>query len=167
MCVVYFCVVFFRVYSRNFQKNLSIIDLARQTRAVEDLLIGDSLGPTDGKVLGSNEGIKLGSTDGKVLGTIIANVDVITLGLDVRTKMGSLDGSFDCYNYGKLEGLFLVGSWVSTDDKVLGSDEGVWLSFSFARSLTSLVGFFRYGYVQCLLLCSKSIVAKKYFCDRH
>ena len=33
------------------------------------------MGSTDGKALGSDEGIKLGSTDDKVLGTILGNVD--------------------------------------------------------------------------------------------
>ena len=48
------------------------------------MLVG-SLGFTDGKVLGSDEGIKLGLSDVKVLGTILANVDGIILGLDVGT----------------------------------------------------------------------------------
>ena len=33
------------------------------------------MGSTDGKALGSDEGIKLGYTDDKVLGTILGNVD--------------------------------------------------------------------------------------------
>ena len=37
----------------------------------------------NGKVLGSDEGIKLVSTDGKVIGTILRYVHGITLGLDV------------------------------------------------------------------------------------
>ena len=37
-------------------------------------MLGVSLGSTDGKVLGSDEGIKLGSTDGKVLGTILLDL---------------------------------------------------------------------------------------------
>ena len=53
------------------------------------------MGSTDGKVPGSDEGIKLELYDGKVLGNIIGKVDVITLGLDVRTDMGSFDGSND------------------------------------------------------------------------
>ena len=41
-------------------------------------MLGDSLGYTDGKVLGSDEGFKMGSTDGKVLGIILRDVDEIT-----------------------------------------------------------------------------------------
>ena len=43
-------------------------------------------------MLGSNEQIKLGYTDGIVLGAILGNVDGITVGRDVETGMGSLDG---------------------------------------------------------------------------
>ena len=46
---------------------------------LEQLFLGDSLESTDGKVLGSDKGIKLVSTDGKVLDTILVNVDEITL----------------------------------------------------------------------------------------
>ena len=42
-----------------------------------------------------------------MIGTIFRNVYGITIGLDVGTELGSLDRSFDGYNYGKLEGLFL------------------------------------------------------------
>ena len=65
------------------------------------------MGYTDGKVYGSNEGIKLVSTDGKVLGTILGNVDGIKLGIDVGTELGSLDGFIDDSNDGKSEVLFL------------------------------------------------------------
>ena len=67
-------------------------------------MFGDSLGYIDGKVLGSDEGIKLGSTDAKVIGTILGNVDGIILGLDVGTELGSLDGPFDGSNNVLLEG---------------------------------------------------------------
>ena len=63
---------------------------------------------TDGKVLGSDEGIKLEYTDVKVFGNILGNVDIITLGLDIGTELGFLNGSFDGYNEGNLEG-FLLG----------------------------------------------------------
>ena len=52
---------------------------------LEGLLLGDSLGSTHSKVLGSNEVIKLGSIYGKVLGAILRNVYGITLDLDVGT----------------------------------------------------------------------------------
>ena len=54
---------------------------------IEGLLLGDSMGCTDGKVLGYNEGIRVVTTDSKVFVTIIGNVDVITLGLDVETEL--------------------------------------------------------------------------------
>ena len=62
---------------------------------------------TNGKVLGSDEGIKLRLYDTKGLGTILGNVDGITLGLDVGTDLGSLDVSFDGSNNDKSEGLIL------------------------------------------------------------
>ena len=91
---------------------------------LEGLLLGDSLGYTDRKLLGSDEGIKLLSTDGKMLGTIRVNVYGITLGLDVGTELGFLDGSFYGSNGGKLGGLFIVDSLGYTDGKLLGSAEG-------------------------------------------
>ena len=42
---------------------------------LEGLLLGDSLGSTDGKVLVSDEGIKLVFSGGKLLGTILRNLD--------------------------------------------------------------------------------------------
>ena len=78
-------------------------------------------------MLGSDEGIKLVISDFKVLGTILGNVYVITLALDVGTDMGSLYGSFDFSNCGMLEGLFIGDSLIFTDNKMIGSDEGVHL----------------------------------------
>ena len=49
------------------------------------LLLGESLVYTDGKVLGSDEGIRLGLFYGGLLGTTLVNLYVITLGLDVGT----------------------------------------------------------------------------------
>ena len=68
---------------------------------------------------------KLGYTDGKVLGTILENTDRITLGLDIVTELGSLDGSFDGSNDGNIEGLLLGDSLRSTDGKFIGSEEGI------------------------------------------
>ena len=48
-------------------------------------MLGDSLGSTDEKLLGYNEGIKLLLYDGKVLVTLLGNVDGIKLGRDVGT----------------------------------------------------------------------------------
>ena len=61
-------------------------------------MLGGSLVYTYGKVIGSDEGIKMGSTDGKAFVTIIGNVDRITLGIDIGTELGFLDGSFDDSN---------------------------------------------------------------------
>ena len=59
-----------------------------------------------------------------MLVTIHGNVDGITLRLDIGTELEFLDESFDGYNEGKLEGLFLGDSLGSTNGKVLGSGEG-------------------------------------------
>ena len=56
---------------------------------------------------------------------MLGNVGVIILGIDVGKDLGSLDGSFDGSNDGKREGLLLGDSFVSTDGKVLGSDEDI------------------------------------------
>ena len=42
-------------------------------------------------MLGSDEGIKLGYTGGKIFGSIVGDVDVITLDLDVLIELGSID----------------------------------------------------------------------------
>ena len=60
-----------------------------------------------------------------MLGTIIRNVYVITLGIYVGTDLGYLDGSFDGYNDGKLEVLFIGYSMGYKYGKVLVSDEGI------------------------------------------
>ena len=53
-------------------------------------------------MLGTDEGIKLVFPGGKVLGTILRNIEGITLGVDVGTKLISLDGYFNVSNDGKL-----------------------------------------------------------------
>ena len=58
----------------------------------------ESLGSSDGRVIGYNEGIKLGSIDGKVPCTIFENIDGISLGLHVGTEMVPFDGSIDGSN---------------------------------------------------------------------
>ena len=65
---------------------------------LSSLFIGGSLGYNDGKVIDSNEGIKLGLSYGKVLVTILINVYVNKLGLDVGTEMGFLDRFFEGSN---------------------------------------------------------------------
>ena len=52
---------------------------------LECLLLVDSLGSTDGKMIGSDRCIKLGCNDVKVLENVLGNVDGIIFGLDVGT----------------------------------------------------------------------------------
>ena len=85
-------------------------------------MLGGSLEYTDGKVLGSDEGIKLLSTGGKLFVTILVIVDRITLGLGIGSELGFLDGSFDGSNEGKLKGLLIGDSLGYTDGKFLVSD---------------------------------------------
>ena len=88
-------------------------------------MLGDSLGYTDGKVIGSDGGIKLGSIGGKLLGIILGNVYGSTLGIGVGTELCSLDRSFDDYNCGKFERLLFKDSPGYNDNKVCGCDEGI------------------------------------------
>ena len=46
-------------------------------------------------MFGSDEGIKIEILNDKFLITLHVNVDVITLGFDVGTDLGSIDRSFD------------------------------------------------------------------------
>ena len=57
---------------------------------IEVLLLGRSLGSTDGIVPGSEKGVKLRLFDGKVFSTILRNLDGIKLGFDYGTDMGSV-----------------------------------------------------------------------------
>ena len=91
---------------------------------LQGLLFGGSLGSTDSKLIQSDEVIKLGISYAKVLGIIPVNVDGITLGMYVGAELRYLDKYFDGYNYGKIEGLLLGGSLVSTDLNVHGHDQG-------------------------------------------
>ena len=86
-------------------------------------MLWSSLKSTVGKVIFNDEGIKLGYTDGEVFIIILEDVYGITLELDVRIYMGSLDGPFDGCNVGKLEDWVLGDSLGYTDGKMLGSDE--------------------------------------------
>ena len=74
---------------------------------IESLFLGDSLWYTDGKVLVHDEGTKLISTDIKLLSTILGDLYVITIEIDVRTELYSLDLSFDGSNHGKLDSFLL------------------------------------------------------------
>ena len=82
------------------------------------LLIGESLEYTDGKVIGSDEGIKLGSKDGKGLGTVIVNVDGITLGLDVGINPVSLFYPFIILMIKILKEYLLETHWNSLMEKL-------------------------------------------------
>ena len=102
-------------------------------------LLGDSLVFTDGKVLGYDEGIKLGSTHGKLLATIFADVDEITLGIDVGPELGHLGGSFDTSNDGNHQGLLLGVSLVPTGGKVIVSDQGIKLRSTDCKLLVTIL----------------------------
>ena len=82
---------------------------------LDGLFLVSSLWYTHGKVLGSDKGIKLWISFVKVLGTMLWNVYGITLGLDIETELGSLDGSFDGFHDEILEVLFLGESLGNTD----------------------------------------------------
>ena len=104
------------------------------------VLMMTSLKDYDCKCFGCDKGIKLLSTDGKRIYTILANVYVIILGLDVVSELGYLYGSFDGSNDVKLEGLFIGGSLVSTDGKFIGSDEGIKLGYTGGKVLGTIFG---------------------------
>ena len=65
-------------------------------------MLGGSRDSTDGKVIGSDEGIKLGLSGGKLIGDIFGNACRITFGIDVVIDLSSLDGSYDGFNDVKL-----------------------------------------------------------------
>ena len=75
-----------------------------------------------------------------MLGTIIGNVDGTTLGIDVETELGSLDGSFYGSNDYKHESLFFGDSLVYTDGKVLGYDEGIKLGLFDGKVTGTIIG---------------------------
>ena len=88
----------------------------------------------------SDEGIKLGLFYGEVIGTILEDSDGIVLGIAVGTELGYLDGSFGDSTDDNLEGLLLVGSLVSTDDKVLGFYEVVKLGLFDGEVIGTILG---------------------------
>ena len=88
----------------------------------------------------SDEGIKMGLFYGEVIGTILEDSDGIVLGIDVGTELGYLYGSFGDSTDGNLEGLLLVGSLVSTDDKVLGFYEVVKLGLFDGEVIGTILG---------------------------
>ena len=103
------------------------------------MLVG-SLRYNDGKVLGSDEGIKLGLSGCKVFGIILVNVDGITHEIDVGTYLGYIDRSFDGSNDGKPEYFFLGDSLGSTGGKVLGSGEGIKMGYTDDEVLVPILG---------------------------
>ena len=64
----------------------------------EGLLLGESMGSNGGKVLVSDEVIKIGLYYFGLICTILGNFYGITLGIDVVSELGYLDGSFDGSN---------------------------------------------------------------------
>ena len=74
---------------------------------IGSILVWDSLGFTDGKMLESDEVIILWWYNGKLLGIILGNVDGIFLGLVVETELWYIDVSFDGSNDENLEGLLI------------------------------------------------------------
>ena len=101
---------------------------------------GESLGYTDGKLLGSYEGITLGLFGGKFIGTIVVNVDEITLGIDNGSNLWSLYGCFGGSNDGNLEVYLYGDSLVYTGGKVLGSGVGINLKYTDGKVLGTLPG---------------------------
>ena len=73
------------------------------------------------------------------IGALLGNVYGIILGIDIVTDLGSIDISFDGYNYDKFGGLFNVDSLKTTYIKVLGSDEGVKLGLSHGKVLVVIL----------------------------
>ena len=104
------------------------------------IFLGKSLEYTDDEVLGLDKGIKLRYSHGKVLGTILVNVDIMSLGIDVGTEMVSLDGSFDASKDGKLERLLIVDSMEYTYDKMIPSDEGIKFAISCGKVIGTILG---------------------------
>ena len=89
--------------------------------------------------MASDEVIKLGLSYGKVIDTILGNLDGVILRIDDETNLVYLDESFDDYNESKVEGLFREGSFLSTDGKVLGSDEGIKLGLFDGKVLRTIL----------------------------
>ena len=71
---------------------------------------------------------------------MLGNIDGITLGLNDRTELGSLDESFDDSNAGKLEWLLLVYSLEYSGGSVLSSDEGIKLGVFYDKVLGTILG---------------------------
>ena len=95
---------------------------------------------TDGKGLGYDEDIKMGSTNGKFLVLLLGNVDEKTLWLVVGKELGSLYGSFDVSNNGKLEVLFIGEYLEYTDGKSLGYDKGIKLGSNDGKVISIILG---------------------------
>ena len=74
-----------------------------------------------------------------MLGNILGDVDGITLGIYVGTELGSLYVSFDGFNNGKIEGLFLENSLGCTDVTVIGSDEFIKLRSTDGKVLGNIL----------------------------
>ena len=60
--------------------------------------------------------------------------------LDVGTDLDSCDKPFDDYNDNKIEYFLLGDSLVSTDGKVVGSDDGIILGSTYDKVLLTVLG---------------------------
>ena len=67
---------------------------------LDKVLFEGLLGYTSGKLLGSDEGIKLVASGGEVVGTLMEDVYVTLLVLDVSSQLDYLDGYYVGSNYG-------------------------------------------------------------------
>ena len=90
-------------------------------------------------MLGSDEGTKLGISGGKVLENIVGNASIITLGIDVGTELGFLNGYFNGSNDDHLEDLCLEDSLGYNHGQVLGYDEGLKLGSTGGKLLGTIL----------------------------
>ena len=83
-------------------ENVDGITLGFDVETKQVSLDGSFDGYNDGKLERLLIGDSLGYTHGKVFGAILGYVDGIILTINDGTELGSLDGSFNGSNYGKL-----------------------------------------------------------------
>ena len=74
-------------------------------------------------------------------GIILVDGDVMTLGINVGTRLVSLDGTFDGSNDVKLEVLLLGDSLRYAYGKVIGYDEGIKVGSTYDKVLSTIEVF--------------------------